>query len=123
MSHLFIFVFISITLGDSLKKDSATIYVKSVLLMFSSKSFIVSGLTYRFLIQFEFIFVYGVKEYPNFLFLTCSCSVFPMDQSCQASLSMGFLGKNTGVGCHSLLQGIFPTQASNSVLPHCRPIL
>ena len=91
--------------------------------MFSSKSFIVSGLTYRFLIQFEFIFVYGVKEYPNFLFLTYSCSVFPMDQGRQASLSMGFLGKNTGVGCHSLLQGIFPTQASNSVLPHCRPIL
>ena len=24
-------------------------------------------------------------------------------------------GKNTGVGCHSLLQGIFPTQESN---PH-----
>ena len=22
-------------------------------------------------------------------------------------------GKNTGVGCHSLLQGIFPTQRSN----------
>ena len=24
-----------------------------------------------------------------------------------------FLGKNTGVGCHALLQGIFPTQGSN----------
>ena len=29
-------------------------------------------------------------------------------------------GKNTGVGCHSLLQGIFPTQGSNPGLPHCR---
>ena len=28
----------------------------------------------------------------------------------QASLSMGFSGKNIGVGCHLLLQGIFPTQ-------------
>ena len=28
--------------------------------MFSSKSFIVSGLTFRSLIHFEFIFVYGV---------------------------------------------------------------
>ena len=28
--------------------------------------------------------------------------------------------KNTGVGCHFLLQGIFPTQGSNSGLPHCR---
>ena len=32
-------------------------------------------------------------------------------------------GKNTGVGCHALLQGIFPTQGWNSGLPHCRQIL
>ena len=31
-------------------------------------------------------------------------------------------GKNTGVGCHALLQGIFPTQGSNLSLPHCRQI-
>ena len=29
-------------------------------------------------------------------------------------------GKKTGVGCHSLLQGIFPTQESNWGLLHCR---
>ena len=28
------------------------------------------------------------------------------------------LGKNTGVGCHFLLQGIFPTQGSNPQLLH-----
>jgi len=33
----------------------------SVLLVFSCKSFIVSGLTFRSLIHFEFIFVYGVR--------------------------------------------------------------
>ena len=32
-------------------------------------------------------------------------------------------GKNTGVGSHSLLQGILPTQSSNLGLPHCRQIL
>ena len=32
-------------------------------------------------------------------------------------------GKNTGVGCYALLQGIFPTQGSNPGLPHCRQIL
>ena len=32
-------------------------------------------------------------------------------------------GKNTGVGCHTLLQGIFPNQGSNPGLPHCRQIL
>ena len=32
-------------------------------------------------------------------------------------------GKNTGVGCHGLLPGIFPTQGLNPGLPHCRLIL
>ena len=32
-------------------------------------------------------------------------------------------GRNTGVGCHFLLQGIFPTQGSKPGLPHCRWIL
>ena len=32
-------------------------------------------------------------------------------------------GQNTGVGSHSLLQGIFPTQGSNLGLPRCRRIL
>ena len=31
--------------------------------------------------------------------------------------------KNTGVGCHSLLQGNFPTQGLNWGLLHCRQIL
>ena len=32
-------------------------------------------------------------------------------------------GTNTGVDCHFLLQGIFPTQGSNQGLLHCRQIL
>ena len=32
-------------------------------------------------------------------------------------------GKNTGVGCHALLQRIFPTKESNLGLPHCRQIV
>ena len=32
-------------------------------------------------------------------------------------------GKNIGMGCHALLQGIFPTQGSNPGLLHCRQIL
>ena len=34
-----------------------------------------------------------------------------------------FPGKSTGVGCHFLLQEIFPTQGSNLCLPHCRQTL
>jgi len=37
--------------------------------MFFSRSFIVSGLTFRFLTYFELTFVYGVKEWSNFFFL------------------------------------------------------
>ena len=32
-------------------------------------------------------------------------------------------GQNTGVGSLCLLQGIFPTQGLNPVIPHCRQIL
>ena len=32
-------------------------------------------------------------------------------------------GKNTGVGCHFLLQETFPTQGLNPGLPHCRQTL
>ena len=37
--------------------------------MFSSKSFIVSGLTFKSLIHLEFIFVYGVRECSYFILL------------------------------------------------------
>ena len=32
-------------------------------------------------------------------------------------------GKNAGVGCHALLQGIFPAQGWNPGLLHCREVL
>ena len=53
---------------------------------------------------------------------SCLTLVIPGTVACQAPLSMGFFffffswdssGKNTGVGCHFLLQGIFLTQESN----------
>ena len=49
---------------------------KSVLPMFSSKRFIVSDLTFRSLIHFEFIFVYGVESDLVSFFYKC-CPVFP----------------------------------------------
>ena len=68
-----------------------------------------------------------------------SCSVMsnplrPMDWSRPGSSVHGILqadpwdspGMNTGVSCHFLLQGIFPTQESNLCLlwlQHCRQIL
>ena len=40
-----------------------------------------------------------------------------------SSVHVIFPGKNTGVGCHFLLQGIFLTQGLNPGLLHCRQIL
>ena len=56
MSHLFIFVFIFITLGGVSKKI-LQFMLKSVLPMFSSKSFILLGLTVRSLICLDFTVV------------------------------------------------------------------
>ena len=42
---------------------------ESVLPVFSSRSFIVSGLMFRSLIYFEFIFVYGVRKCSSFILL------------------------------------------------------
>ena len=56
--------------------------------------------------------------------IVTSNSLWPHDCSPPGSSAHGINapGKNTGVGCHSLLQGIFPTQRSNLGLPHCRQI-
>ena len=51
--HLFIFVFIFITLGGGSKKILLQFMSKSVLPVFSSKSFIVSSLKFRSLIRFD----------------------------------------------------------------------
>ena len=67
-SHLFLFVFVAITLGDGSKKillwfmSECSAYV-------SSRSFIVSSLKFRPLIHFDFIFVYGVRKCSNFILL------------------------------------------------------
>ena len=59
-SHLYIFVFISINLGDGTKKILLRFMSKSTLPNFFS-SFIISSLTLRSFVHFEFTFVYGVK--------------------------------------------------------------
>ena len=60
--------------------------------------------------------------------LSCSFSAVPLcdPMDCSppgTSVQEGSPGKNTGVGCHALLQGIFLTQGSNPGLLHCRQIL
>ena len=71
----------------------------------------------------------------SMLFLTFKVGTCEVTQSCltlcnsmdcspaDSSVHGDSPGKNTGVGCHALLQGIFPTQRSNPGLPHCRQTL
>ena len=59
--------------------------------------------------------------------LNCSVlsdSLWPMDCSLPGfSVHGDSSGKNTEVGCHALLQGIFLAQGLNQGLPHCKQIL
>ena len=118
------------------------IYVRENFAMFSSRSFIVSGLTLRSLIHFEFIFVYGVRKCSSFILLILNISFYSsvklssftflhkvltaqlcltlcntMDCSPPGpSLFMEFSRQSHGMHSHSLHQGIFSTQRLNSGL-------
>ena len=64
--HLFNFVFIFISLFHFISfggrsKKTLLRFMSKECSMFSVKNFIVSSLTFRYLIHFEFIFVYGVR--------------------------------------------------------------
>ena len=52
------------------------------------------------------------------LLQTCPTLCTPWTVALQASLTMGFSSKNTGVGNHFLLQGIFTIQGSNPRVLH-----
>ena len=72
---------------------------------------------------FKFSFIYTTVYVCMFIRKLLSCvQLFatPWGVACQASLSMEFSSKNTGVGCHALLQGIFLTQGLNLGLLHYR---
>ena len=66
-SDLFLFLFP--LFWEVNHRGSCCVLCQGVSPMFSSKSFIVSGLMFRSLIHFEFLFVYGVRKCPSFIFL------------------------------------------------------
>ena len=93
--QLFIFAFISIVLGDWLKKTLVTFMSEDVLPVFSSRSLMVSCLTLKSSSHFEFILVYGVRMCSNFTDLhaavtlsqrhslvKCFCLLFPWPLLC-----------------------------------------
>ena len=66
-----------------------------------------------FYLYYKIFYIYKKKCYVcAVLFLvTQSVCLFvtPWTIARKAPLSIGFPGKNTGAGCYTLLQGIFPT--------------
>ena len=75
----------------------------------------------------------GGQKIQTSIFETMCCAVLrssavsdsatPLMQPAMLLCLWGSPGKNTGVGSHALLQGIFLTQGSNPGLLHCRQIL
>ena len=83
-------------------------------------------LVYNTSLQLLTFYVMHIFEGVCVCLVTQSCLILcnPVDFSLPGSSIDGDSpGKNTRVGCHALLQGIFPTQGSNPGLPHCRRIL
>ena len=68
-SHLFILSFMSLTVGGISVKIMLCGISKIFLLMFSSRTFMVSWLIFKSFIHLEFIFVYGISWWSSFIFL------------------------------------------------------
>ena len=74
----------------------------------------------HFLIPASMVF----PEFPSVTHLDMSDSLWPHRlQPIRLLCPQDFPGKNTGMGCHFFLEGIFPIQESNPGLPHVRQIL
>ena len=67
MSHLFIFVFIVVSLGGGSENILLWFMSEGVQSMFSSNSFVVSRLIFRSFIHFAFIVVCGVRKCSDFI--------------------------------------------------------
>ena len=68
-------IFLKFPLGDRSKNILWQYVIECS--MFCSRSFTVSGLTFRSLIHFEFIFVCCVRECSDLILLHIRCPVFP----------------------------------------------
>ena len=112
VSHLFISAFISFALGDRFKKKLLWFTSKSNPSMFSPRSCLVPGLTFRSLLHLKSTFLYGDS--------VCVCSVTqlcltlcnPVGWSLPSSSVHGIILARM-LEYHFLLQGIFLTQGWN----------
>ena len=73
----FVYFFISLALGAISEKILLQEMSKILLPMVSSRIFMVSSLTFKSLIHFEFILVHGVRRWSNFIPFAHMCLIFP----------------------------------------------
>ena len=74
------------------------------------------------------LFLWYSRQFCALVYVLClvaqSCPALCNSMDCSSSVHGDSSGKNTGMVCHTLLQGgVFPTQGSNPGLLHCRRIL
>ena len=111
-SHLFIFAFISIALGDWPKKTLVQFMSENVLCVFFSRSFMVLFITFKYLSQADFIFVYGVRICSNFT-----------DLHAAVQLSHYHLQKRLSFFPLYILHMSVLTIPPNSLSPICLPLI
>ena len=80
----------------------------------------------RVVLRLNEMIKYTVEYCAVLCLVTQSCPTLCDPMNCSppgSSIHGNSLGKNTGVGCRALRQGILPTRGSKSCLPHCKQIL
>ena len=106
-SHLFIFVFIFIILAGGSKKMLLQFMSESVRPIFSSKSFVISGLKFSSLNHFQFIFVYHYRKSAFFFFFFPFTATIPVAYGCFQARGWS---RAVGTGlCHSHSNGGYLT--------------
>ena len=80
---------------------------------------LITGMKYPRFFFFHYDLPLVIVKWPSRVLLF----VTPWAVAYQAPLSKGFSNQDTEVGCHFLLQGIFPIQGLNPGLLHCRQTL
>ena len=104
--------------GRRVGHDWSDLAAKPFLLCFRGLSYITEP-TDKFYVS-ELLYI---RCSPSVSHSVVSDSAIPWTVACQPPLSMEFSRQEYWVGCHSLLQGIFPTQRLNLGLQHCMRIL
>ena len=94
-----LFVFVLITFRSWIKKKLLQFMPKSALPTFSSRSFIESNLIFRSLTHFEFIFIYDVGEYSNYIILHVAAQFYQQHLLNSLSFPLYILVYLKATGC------------------------